>query len=137
MPVNLQQYRGAVGAFNSRFNHNNIQNSVFHRKPNVSSISSVYFAILINFCTFLSVISFCLIVIFRKNILLATKILFIYMLSTYFFHVWLFFIRTKRSGDIEPNRRPKPNSCQRILTAFRRTIHQVIPIRILHRYSQI
>ena len=85
MPVKLQQYRGAVGAFNSRFNHDNLQNSVFHRKPNVSSIASAYFAILINFCTFLSVISFCLIVVFRKNIktinLLAPKILFIYMLS--------------------------------------------------------
>ena len=116
MPVNLQQYRGAVGAFKSCFNHNNTQNSVFHRKPNVSSIASAYFAIRINVCTFLSVISFCLTVAFRKNIktinLLATKILFIYMLSTYLFHVWLFFIRTKRSEDIEPNPGPKPNSCQ-------------------------
>ena len=116
MPVNLQQYRGAVGAFNSRFNHNNIQNSAFHRKLNVSSIASAYVAIRINFCTFLSVISFCLIVVFRKNIktisLLATKTLFIYMLSTYLFHVWLYFIRTKRSGDIEPNPGPKPNCCQ-------------------------
>ena len=34
------------------------------------------------------------------------------MLSTYLFHVWLFFIRTKRSGDIEPNPGPKPNFCQ-------------------------
>ena len=34
------------------------------------------------------------------------------MLSTYLFHVWLFFIRAKRSGDIEPNPGPKPNSCQ-------------------------
>ena len=116
MPVNLQQYRGVVGAFNSRFNHSNIQNSVFHRKPNVSSIASAYLAILITFCTFLSVISFCLIVVFRKDIntinLLATKILFIYMLSTYLLHVWLFFIRTKRSGNIEPNPGPKPNSRQ-------------------------
>ena len=34
------------------------------------------------------------------------------MLSTYLFHVWLFFNRTNRSGDIEPNPGPKPNSCQ-------------------------
>ena len=84
MPVNLQQYRGVVGAFNSCFNHNNIQNSIFHRKPNVSSITSAYFTILINFCIFLS---FYLIVLFRKKIktinLLDTKILFIQMLSTY------------------------------------------------------
>ena len=49
MPVNLQQYRGVVGAFNSRFNHNNIQNCVFHRKPNTASIASAYFTITINF----------------------------------------------------------------------------------------
>ena len=34
------------------------------------------------------------------------------MSSTYLFHVWLFFIRTKRSGDIEPNPGPKLNFCQ-------------------------
>ena len=118
MPVNLQQYRGAVGTINSRLNYNNIQNIAFHRKPNVLSIASAYclVTILINFYMFLSVVSFCLIVLFRRNIktinLLATKILFIYILSTYLFHVWLFFIRTKRSGDIEPNPGPKPNFCQ-------------------------
>ena len=78
MPDNRQQYRGAVGSFNNRFNYNNIYNGVFGRKPNVSSISSVYFAILINFCTFLAVVSLCLIVIFRENIkainLLAKKL---------------------------------------------------------------
>ena len=30
----------------------------------------------------------------------------------YLFHVWLFFIRNKRSGNIELNPGPKPNSCQ-------------------------
>ena len=114
MPVNLQQYRGAVGAFNSRFNHSNIHNSVFHGKGNVLSIASVYFAILINVCTFLLVISFCLIVLFWKNVktinLLATKFLVIYVLSTYLFHVLLFFVTTKRSGDIGQNPGPKPNS---------------------------
>ena len=105
MPVNLQQYRGAVGAFNSRFNHNNIHKSGFHRKPNALSLAGTYLAILIISSSFLSVIiGFCLIVLFRKNIktvnLLVTKIRFIYMLSNYWFHIWLFLIRTKRSGDI-------------------------------------
>ena len=116
MPVNLQQYRGAVGAFNSCFNYNKIHNNVFNRNPNVSSVASVYFAILINFCTSLPVVRSCLIVLFRKNNktinLLANKILFIYMLSTYLFHVWLCLILTKRSGDIEQNPGPKPSSCQ-------------------------
>ena len=116
MPGNLQQYRGAVGAFNSRFNNNNIDNSVFNRNLNVSSIAGVYFAILINFCTSLPVVSFCLIVLFRKNNktinLLANKIRFIYMLSTYLFHVWLCLVLTKGSGDIEQNPGLKPSSCQ-------------------------
>ena len=107
MLVNLQQYRGAIGAFNSRFNCNNIHNSVFNINPNVSSITSLYFAILINFCTSLPIACFCLIVLFRKNNktinLLVNKILSIYMLSTYLFHVWLCLILTKRSGDIEQN----------------------------------
>ena len=93
-----------------------MHNSDFHRKPNVSSIASAYFTILINFRTSLSVISFCLIFLFRKNIktinLLATKILFVYMSWSFLFHVWLVFIRTKWSGDIEQNPWPKPNSCQ-------------------------
>ena len=38
--------------------------------------------------------------------------MFIYMLSTYLFYIWLFFIRTKWSGDIERNPGPKPNFCQ-------------------------
>ena len=40
--------RGAVGAFNSGFNYNNVHNSVFRRKPNGLSKASAYFAILFN-----------------------------------------------------------------------------------------
>ena len=67
---------------------------------------------------FLSVLKifFFLIAFYRKSVktirLLPTKILFIYMLSTYLFHVWLFLIRTKRSRDIQQHLWPKPNSCQ-------------------------
>ena len=35
MPVSLQQYRRAAGAFKSRFNHNSMHNNLFHGKPNV------------------------------------------------------------------------------------------------------
>ena len=40
MPVNLQEYSGVVRAFSNCFNHNNIHNTVFHRKPNVSNVNS-------------------------------------------------------------------------------------------------
>ena len=34
------------------------------------------------------------------------------MLSIHLFHIWLFFILTKQSGDIEQIPGLKPNSCQ-------------------------
>ena len=34
------------------------------------------------------------------------------MLVTYVFHVWLYLILTKRSGDIEQNPGPKSDPCQ-------------------------
>ena len=89
--------------------HCNTQNSVFHRKPNVSSIATAYFAILI--------------------------------LPTYFFHVWLFLIRTKRSGDIEQNPEPKPNSCQSFSICHwnRNSIsaHSFIKLSLLRPYIAI
>ena len=44
--------------------------------------------------------------------ILVIRIIHIYVLVTYVFHVWLYLILTKRSGDIEQNPGPKPNSCQ-------------------------
>ena len=43
---------------------------------------------------------------------LVIRIIHIYVLVTYVFHVWLYLILTKRSGDIEQNPGSKPNSCQ-------------------------
>ena len=82
MSVNLQQYRGAAGAFNICFNHNNINKNVFHIKPNALSIASAYFAIPIIFFTFLSILkNFFFIILFRKNIktinLMTAKVVFI------------------------------------------------------------
>lgn len=99
------------------FNHNDMYSRVFHRTSNISSVASEFFATLIYFCTFLSVLkSFWLIIFFRRNIktinLWATKSLFIYILSTYMSHVWLCLIRTKQNGCIEQNSGPEPNSFQ-------------------------
>ena len=58
MPFNLQQYRGVVRAFNSRFNYNDIHNSAFNKNPNVSLVASICFAILVNFCSSLPVVCF-------------------------------------------------------------------------------
>ena len=44
--------------------------------------------------------------------ILVLRIFHIYVLVTYVFHVRLYLILTKRSGDIEQNPGPKSNSCQ-------------------------
>ena len=44
--------------------------------------------------------------------IVVIRIIHIYVLVTYVFHVWLYLILTKRSGDLEQNRGPKSNSCQ-------------------------
>ena len=60
--------------------------------------------------------SFLFTILLRKNMkimnILVIRIFHIYMLVTYVFHVWLYLILTKRSGDIEQNPGPKSNSCQ-------------------------
>ena len=101
MSVNLQQYRGALGAFNSRFNHNN---SVFHTKPRHHEA---------NFCTFPSVL---------KSFWL--------MLSTYLLHVWLFLIRTKWSGNTEQSPGHKPNSCQSF-SIFYWNLNSILPYNFI------
>ena len=60
--------------------------------------------------------SFYFTILFGKNIKIMSisviRIFHIYGLVTYVFHVWLYLVLTKRTGDIEQNPRPKPNSCQ-------------------------
>ena len=117
MPVNLDQYRGAVGAFNSRLHSKNIYISISIRMLDVLPIASAFLSILLTFIMFLLFSkSFCFTILLRKNIkimnMLLLRIFNIYALATYVFHIWLHLILTKRSGDIEQNPRPKSNSSQ-------------------------
>ena len=63
------------------------------------------------------------------------------MLSTYLFHVWLFFIRTKQSGEIEPSPGPKPSFCQSFsiccwnLNSI--SMHSFIKLSLLRPYISI
>ena len=58
-----------------------------------------------------------------------------------YFHVWLFFIRTKRSGDIEPNPGLKPNSCQSFSICHWHlnsiSVHNFIKLSLLKPYIAI
>ena len=86
--------------------------------------------------------SFCFTVLLRKNTkiinILVIRIIHIYVLGTYKFHVWLYLILTKRSGDIEQNRGPKSNSCQSFyichLNLNSISAHNFIKISLLKTY---
>ena len=117
MPVNLDQYRGAVGAFNSRLHCKNIYVNNSIRKLDVLPIATAFLSILLTFSMFILFSkSFCFTILLWKNIkimnILLLRIFHIYLLVTYVFHIWLYLILTKRSGDIEQNPEPKSNSSQ-------------------------
>ena len=117
MPVNLDQYRGAVGAFNSRLHSKNIYINISIRMLDVLPIASAFLSILLTFIMFLLFSkSFCFTILLRRNIrimnILLLRTFHIYALATHVFHIWLYLILTKRNRDIEQNPRPKSNSSQ-------------------------
>ena len=112
MPVNLDQYRGAVGAFNSCLHCKNIYSNISIRNLDVLLIASAFLSILLTFSKFLLFAkSFCLTILYRKNIkimnILVITVFHIYMLLTYVVHEWLYLTLIKRSGDIDQNPGPK------------------------------
>ena len=111
MPVNLDQYRGAVGAFNSRLHSKSIYINMSIRILDMLPIASAFLSILLTFIMFLLFSKrFCFTILLRKNIKIMTilllRIFHIYALATYVCHIWLYLILTKRSGDIEKNPGP-------------------------------
>ena len=118
MPVNLNQYRGLIGVFNSLLHCRNIYINISIRKLDVLPIASAFLSILLAFSMFLLFSkSFCFAILLRKNIkimnIILLRIFHIYALVTYVFHLWLYLTLTKRSGDIEHNPGPNFNSSQR------------------------
>ena len=119
MPINLDQYRETVGAFNSRLHCKSIYINISIRKVDVLPISSCPFlSILLTFSMFLLFSkSFCFRILLKNiikiiNILLLIIIFHFYALVTYVFHIWLYLILTKRNRDIQQNPVPKSNSFQ-------------------------
>ena len=87
MPVNLAQYRRAVGAFNSRLHYKNIYINISIRKLGVLPIASAFLSILLTFSMFLLFSkSFCFTILLKKNIkimnILLLRIFHIYVLVT-------------------------------------------------------
>ena len=117
MPVNLDQYRAVVGAFNSCLHSKNIYIKISIRMLDVLPIASAFLSILLTFIMFLLFSkSLCFTILLTKNIkimkILSLGIIHIYALATYVFHIWLYLILIKRSGDFEQNPGPISNSSQ-------------------------
>ena len=112
MPVNLDLYRGAAGAFNSRLHSKNIYSTISIGKLDLLPIANAFLSILLTFSMFLLFSkSFSFTILLRKNIKIM-NILVIRIVHIYVFHVWLYLILTKPSGDIEQNPGPKSNLSQ-------------------------
>ena len=119
MPVNLSQYRGVAGVFNSRFihiKHHNIFTNAFSRSKVKQTIAKEMFTVFPSFSIFLLIpISWSFINLFQIKArfinLSVVRISYFCVLLTFVHHIWLYLIISNRSGDIEKNPGPKPNPC--------------------------
>ena len=69
MPVNLDLYRGAAGAFNSRLHSKNIYSTISIGKLDLLPIANVFLSILLTFSMFLLFSkNFSFTILLRKNI---------------------------------------------------------------------
>ena len=119
MPVNLSQYWGVVGAFNSWFIHikQHIFNNAFSQSKVKQAIAKKTFTVSTSFLKFLlisSSSSFINLLWIKARFisLLVFKISYICILLAFIHHIWLYLIIFNRSEDIEKNPGPKLNSYQ-------------------------
>ena len=68
MSVNLDLYRGAVGAFNSRLCCKNIYNNISIRKLGVLPIANVFLSVLLTFSMFLFFLNFSVLLFYSRRI---------------------------------------------------------------------
>ena len=102
MPVNLSQYRGVIGVFNSRYihiKHHNIFKNAFSQSKIKQTIAKEMFSVFVSN---------------QSQIYQFTSRQDFYfcVLLTFVHHIWLYLIISNRSADIEKNPGPKPNPCQ-------------------------
>ena len=109
MTVNLNQYRRTVGVFNNRNllfkkTHDALQKNIL--KTHLIEILILLLVLTVRYAIFLGS---------AQNIRFLHRSLFhsLYFISvvSYIHHGWLYSLAIKRSGDIEENPGPKPNSC--------------------------
>ena len=120
IPVNLSQYRGVVGAFNSWFiyiKQHNIFMNVFSQSKVKQTVANETFTIFISFLIILLILSswsFINLLQIKATFisLLVFRISYICILLAFIHHIWLYLIIFNWSGDIKKNPEPKANSYQ-------------------------
>ena len=115
MPVNLNQYRGAVGVFNCKYSM--VKNYRYHYsqysfKLTLKRTFSPILVTLYAFCIF--TFYFCNIAKYHLRINTSKKFI-CSMICIYIYFIWLIFILLICSGDIETNPGPKSKYCQSFL----------------------
>ena len=109
MPVNLSQYRGVVGVFNSRFiyiKQSDISKNAFSQSKVKQTLAKETFSVFASYSKFLLISiswSFVNLVQFRARFINLSVVRSFYfcVLLTSVYHVWLYLIISNRSGDTE------------------------------------
>ena len=117
MPVNLNQYRGAVGVFNSKFFIDKKHWISFTSNPLPFSVNLTifdYFSIILTSSyTYFVLIFFFLLNVVKYNFKINSPKKFLCNLTCFYIYLfWLVSIFLNRTGDIEKNPSPKTKSCQ-------------------------
>ena len=148
MPINLSQYRGVVGAFNSQSihikQHDILKNALSQSKMKQTIANEIFivFTSLVIFLLRSSSWSFVNLLRSKSKFISLpfVRISYICVLLTFIHHICLYLIIFNRSGDIEKNPGPKLNSyqsfsfCQWNLNSI--TVHNFLKVSLLQAYTR-
>ena len=148
MPVNLGQYRGTVGHFNSEFipiKQSNIFYCAFFRNLDILAMISVLLSFFIYVYVMPSVVNG-----LSRTLLLrgksksinsfVSKGLYVYTLVMFMRYIWVYSITIKMSVDIEMNPGPKPSSCKKFSIChwnLNSTSAHLIKLSLLRAYISV
>ena len=132
MPVNLNQYRAAIGVFNNR---NLITNKKFFDFTESNSVGiNLLFISAINVMVFLFFFFIFVVSAHQKNRKIWFKLILLPLLIIRFclYHIWLHIHLVNLSGDVKKNLSPK-SYCAQYLTIFHWNLNSIAS----HNYTKI
>ena len=139
MPVNLSQYRAAIGVFNNR---NVITNKKFFYFTESTSVGTNLF-LAINVMVFFFFFFMFVVSVHQKNRKIRFKLILLPLLIIGFclYHIWLHIHLVNLSGDVEKNPGPKSYSAQYLTICHWNlnsiAAHNFIKIALLKAYLSV